>query len=166
MERLVPAQKVRRRAIIALTLLLTSCQADPTAPIPLTLRISAAQRRWEQARIQDYVFKSSISCECLLEFATQKTVSVRRGRVVDVRDIETGVRRPLSYRQPIDSLFALLRREAASPWRVDVEFDQRLGYPRRISYGRQEVDGGGIIAIDGLVVTEFFLGATVRREKP
>ena len=101
-----------------------------------------------------------------MEFATQKTVSVRRGRVVDVRDIDTGVRRPLSYRQPIDSLFALLRREAASPWSVEVEFDERLGYPRRISYGRQEVDGGGIIAIERLAVTEFFLGATVRRDEP
>ncbi len=141
-----------RGALWSLLLGLGGCASDPTAPLPLTWRINEAQRRWQKANISTYGFNSSVSCFCLDEYSSRKAVFVRNGVVVDVRDAQTGIQRPLNYRQPVDSLFALLRREAFSAGgKLTVEFDGRLGYPTRISYGQQEVDGGGVITIDRLV---------------
>ncbi len=79
-------------------------------------------------------------------------VTVRQGRVTAVSDVATGAARPLEYRQPIDSLFALVRTELLErPELLATEFDSKLGFPTLISYGDRAVDGGGVISIAEVV---------------
>lgn len=138
-------------ARLLLGLSLSSCATEPTGSLAKTLRAEGAQARWTAARLSAYSFNSTVYCNCLDEFVGTKRVTVREGRVVAVVDVRTGTPNPVTWRQPIDSLFALVRREAITfPQLLDVNFDGRLGFPRRISYGDQPVDGGGVITIDDL----------------
>ncbi len=124
---------------------------DPTAPLPQISRISAAQNTWKAANLRSYSFYSRVSCFCLDEYAAAKRVTVQAGVVTEVVDVRTGIPVPLTWRQPVDSLFALALREAIElPSRLEVTFDPRLGYPKRLSFGRQEVDAGAVIVIDSL----------------
>ncbi len=126
-------------------------KADPTATLPLTLRIADAEEKWRAANIRSYSFNSRILCFCVDEYGTTKRVTIRSGVVAQVVDSATGASVPLTWRQPVESLFVLLRREALDlPSRLEVSFDAKLGYPRRISYGAQEVDGGGVIVVENL----------------
>ncbi len=134
---------------LLLGLSLAACATEPTGSLEHTLRIEGAEDRWRAAHLTNYSFNSTVYCFCLDEFVGTKRVTVREGRVISVVDARTGVLNPVTWRQPIDSLFALVRREAlANPELLDVSFDGRLGFPRRISYGDQPVDAGGIITID------------------
>ncbi|HYW50413.1 MAG TPA: DUF6174 domain-containing protein [Gemmatimonadaceae bacterium] len=155
-----------RRAAVGALVVVSGCGTDPTAPIPLTLRIADAQRRWDRANLSHYRFYSSAGCECLPEYASRKEVFVLNDAVISVQDAATGIPRPLAYRQPIDSLFALLRREVWGEGTVEVEFDSRLGYPRRIAFGRREVDGGGIITVEELEETEIAIAWQQRQANP
>lgn len=135
-----------------LALLFTACAAsEPTGSLVQTLRIEGAQDKWRAASLSNYSFNSTVYCFCLDEFVGTKRVTVRAGQVTAVVDVRSGVQNPSSWRQPIDSLFALARREALTlPALLELSFDSRLGFPRRISYGEQALDGGGVIIIDSL----------------
>jgi hypothetical protein len=59
--------------------------------------------------------------------------------------------RPVNFRQPIDSIFAAAAREiAVRPGRLQVTYDPILGYPRTLTFGTPENDGGGYIAVDSV----------------
>lgn len=135
-----------------LGLLLAACAStEPTGSLVQTLRIEGAQKKWRAIHLSSYSFNSTVYCFCLDDFVGTKRVTVRGGVVTAVADVRTGVQNPPSWRQPIDSLFALARREALTlPALLEISFDSRLGYPRRISYGQQALDGGGVIIIDSL----------------
>lgn len=135
-----------------LVLLFTACAAsEPTGSLVQTLRIEGARNKWKAASLSNYRFNSTLYCFCLDEFVGTKRVTVKAGQVTAVVDVRSGVRNPPSWRQSIDSLFALARREALIlPALLEISFDSRLGFPRRISYGEQALDGGGVIIIDSL----------------
>ncbi len=146
----------RRRTLrlIGITLLshaLSGCStADPTATLPQTLRIGSAQKKWQAANIQNYSFNSTVFCFCLSSGRPTR-VTVRSGVVTDVVDVQTGMVLSHGRAWTVDSLFSLARREAIElPSRLEVSFHPKLGYPRRTSYGQQELDGGGIVEIDDL----------------
>ena len=145
---------IRPAALLLLALVTYGCgKADPTAPLPQLLRLTAAEAKWRDAKIQSYSFNSTISCFCLEAFSGAKRVTVRDGVVTSVVDRRTGVVAPVGWRGAVPALFAVVRREAVElPARLDVTFDRRLGFPRRISFGKQELDGGGVIVIDSLQV--------------
>ena len=132
--------------------LFTACaKEDPTAFLPQTLRIAAAEARWRAGGLKHYSFNSTVACYCIEGYSAPKRVTVRNGLVTSVVDRSTGASHPVAWRQPIDSLFVLARREAISlPSLLEVTFDSRLGYPRRLSYGQQAIDAGGVITIDSL----------------
>ena len=131
---------------------LTSCQAaDPTAPLPELQRLRAAESVWNGARLSNYSFVGTVNCECVESFSAPKLVTVRNGIVTAVTDRRDDRVYPVAWRQPVDSLFALIRREAVDrPRRLAVTYDARLGYPRRIAFGESERDAGGEIVIDSL----------------
>ncbi len=142
---------VRRRLYLVVATLLTACsRADPTAPVPQLRRLSAAESAWKEARLTNYTFVGTVYCFCL-SAGQPRLVSVRNGMVVTVTNRRTGESESTRFQLPVDSLFALIRREARDlPSRLEVTYDAKLGYPRRISYGQQEVDAGGVIVIDSL----------------
>lgn len=143
---------LRHASYVVVVALFAACKgADPTAPVPQLQRLSAAESAWREGRPVNYSFVGTVWCFCLDEYVGPKLVTVRNGAVTAIIDRRTGRAEPLRFRQPVDSLFALILREAIElPSRLTVTYDAKLGYPRRISYGRQELDGGGVIIIDSL----------------
>lgn len=144
-----------RRTVSSLALLLSSsllgCAADPTSPIWASLTLGAAKERWQKAGLTNYSFTSSVTCFCRDEYVVPMRVTVRHGQVTDVVDIRTGASRPLTYRQPVDSIFGLVRVEIRErPERLTVSYDRTLGFPRTLTYGTPENDGGGYITIDSV----------------
>lgn len=143
-----------RRGLVAAVLLgsLGACsRVAPTATGALALQLSEAEETWRAAALRDYTFLADVSCFCVPDYTGSLAVTVRNGAVVSVRDPLTGANRPISYRQPVDSLFALIRREIASnPSKLEVSYDQPLGYPRRIRYGNMELDAGAVLTVDNL----------------
>lgn len=143
----------RRRLLVLglLTLAVSACGSDPTATLPLTLGIAGAEGKWKDGGLKSYSFNSAVMCFCLQEYTESMRVVVQQGRVVSIVNARTGAPQPLNFRQPVDSLFALLRREALeNPALLTVSYHPSLGYPTRISYGNQAVDGGGVITVDSL----------------
>jgi hypothetical protein len=147
--------RLSRSSILAVALagqIVGGCaKGDPTAPVPQLLRISAAQQKWKAAKLENYTFYSRVGCFCLDEYGGAKRVKVQAGSVTEVVDVRTGKAAPLTWRQPVDSLFAIALREAIDlPSRLEVTFDRELGYPTRLSFGEQERDAGAVIVIDSL----------------
>lgn len=142
---------LRHTSYVVVAALVTACSgADATAPVPQLQRLSAAESAWQDSRPANYSFVGTVYCFCL-SAGEPRLVSVRDGVVVTVINRRTGASESTRFQQPVDSLFALIRREARDlPSRLEVTYDARLGYPRRISYGQQEVDGGGVILVDSL----------------
>ena len=142
-----------RNAVRALLLIgaLVACSNDQMSPFWASLTLDKAWARWNSAGLSNYRFRSSVSCFCLDQYTRPMRVTVRQGQVTEVVDIATGTARPLAYRQPVDSIFALIRTEIAErPERLQVTYDHSLGFPRRLTYGIRETDGGGDITIDSV----------------
>ena len=138
--------------LIALSAAAASCAGDPTGVGPKALRIANAEAKWKSVGVTSYSFTSTIGCYCLDTYTGAMMVTVTQGRVTSIVDVRTGASRPLSYRQPIDSLFALLKTELLErPELLTATFDDKLGFPNRISFGDQALDAGGVITIADVV---------------
>ncbi len=139
------------KQLVAVALFTACSRADPTAPVPQLQRLTAAESAWRMARLTNYSFVGTVYCFCLDDYGSPKRVTVRSGAVTLITDSRNDRAYPVTWRMPVDSLFALIRHQARDlPARLEVTYDARLGYPRRISYGQQELDGGGVILIDSL----------------
>lgn len=113
----------------------------------------AAFARWRRAGLVNYAFKSTLLCFCGPDITVPMTVTVRSGVVVSVVDRVTGAPKPLSYRSSIDSLFSKVSEEIrVRPGRLQVTYDPALGFPRSLTYGTPENDGGGYITADSVAV--------------
>ena len=79
------------------------------------------------------------------------TVTVRNGRVVSVVGSRTGPR-PARDEEAIDSLFQRMASDLGRPnTKVDVTYDSILGYPRRVSVTRTDVDDANYsVTLDSL----------------
>ena len=144
-----------RRAVFSLSVLLSSllvgCATDPTSPVWASIELGAAKERWQRAGLTNYSFISSVSCFCSREYVAPMRVTVRQGQVTDVVDIGTGASRPLTYRQPVESIFGLVQVEIRErPERLEVSYDRTLGFPRTLTTGTPENDAGGRITIDSV----------------
>lgn len=136
-----------------LCLILAVSPSACSTSTPYEEEFASALARWHRTGLTKYRFKSTQSCFCTVDYTAAMTVTVRSGLVVSVVDRATGASRPLEFRQPIDSVFAMVRQELiARPSRLEVEYDPALGYPRRLKYGTPENDAGGFIYLDSVVV--------------
>jgi hypothetical protein len=139
---------VRTALLVLLGSTSGACATDPTGAVPTALSLSAAERRWHDAAMANYSYVGVIGCFCLDEYVGPLRATVRQGRVTEVVDVQTGAARPLTFRKPIDSLFAMVRTEiSVRPERLRITFDKRLGYPSSLTYGTPENDGGGTITV-------------------
>jgi hypothetical protein len=108
--------------------------------------------RWRSSGLVNYRYKSAISCFCGADFIEPVTITVRNGVVTSVTDRVTGAARSSAGRFSIDSLFALVATEIRErPNRLQVTYDAILRYPRTLTYGTPENDGGGYITADSVV---------------
>ena len=138
--------------LLPLVTVIASCAGDPTGTGTAGLRLANAERRWNEAALASYSFKSTINCFCLDTYRGPMLVTVRQGTVTSVIDVASGAARPLDFRTPIDMLFGLVRTELSErPELLKTAFDSKLGFPTLISYGEQALDGGGVITISDVV---------------
>jgi Family of unknown function (DUF6174) len=138
-------------ALLLSSMLLACGRTSATGTDGLSLDLDSAAQKWQRAGLQSYTFESAVSCYCPLEYIGPHLVTVRGGLIASVVRKSTGAPVPLDFRQPIDSVFAFLRREQATrPQNLTVTYDAVLGYPRTVKYGTPENDAGGFITIDSL----------------
>lgn len=122
---------------------------DPTQPMPVALRLSAAERQWKTAGLAHYRFKRTLSCgECPPGAAGSVTVVVANGAIVAVTGASGVSDRNLENYQSIETLFASLRHAAQRGLRNAITFDAQLGYPRRVLFGVGMQDGAALLIED------------------
>ena len=79
------------------------------------------------------------------------TVTVQNGVVSAITNAATGAPQPLNIRQPIDSIFANLERQAAeSPALLSAQFDATYGYPVQAMFGSLAADAGYSVSLSKL----------------
>lgn len=101
--------------------------------------LSAARERWSAAGLTAYEYGYRKSCECYNEEPPETLVTVRAGRVLDVRQRHAGsdadVRGPhrnLDVYWTVDGLFELIESALARNGTVRAAYHATLGYPTDI----------------------------------
>lgn len=141
------------RSASALIVLLSLSGSACSSSTDAERDFEAAFARWHRAGLVNYAFKSTLLCFCGPDITVPMTVTVRNGVVVSVVDRGTGAPKPLTYRSSIDSLFSKVSEEIRlRPGRLQVTYDPALGFPRSLTYGTPENDGGGYITADSVAV--------------
>ncbi|MDX1552811.1 MAG: DUF6174 domain-containing protein [Marinobacter sp.] len=144
---------VRRLSFPLLVVLLVGCSATSSdgasgissGKAPETLR--QAQALWNAKGVSTYQVTVTQTCFCPPDLRQPLRVSVAGREVVDV----AGLEQPLKHREnldasrlTVDGLFHFIEQSAQRvPHKLEVEYDTRFGFPRRIDY-----DGHEMIADD------------------
>lgn len=109
---------------------------------------------WRAKGPKKYAYRVSQSCFCAPDYTAPYRVEVAGGKVVGVRNAETGAPPPSEYRaRTVPELFDLIHealdRDAD---RIEVEYEPTLGYPTTIfiDYEEQAADEELRIAAEGL----------------
>ena len=147
----MPAPGIRIAAVTLLTSsLLAGCgSSSPTSPVARD--VVAARALWQRAGLRNYVFTSSLSCFCAPDYAAPMSVTVHNGVVTAITNAATGAPQPLSIRQPIDSIFANLERQAVeNPTLLTAQFDPTYGYPVHAEFGSLAADAGYVLDLSKL----------------
>ncbi len=132
------------------SLLLAGCTTSgPTSPV--TRDIVAARALWHRSALRNYAFTSTLSCFCAPDYSAAMRVTVQNGLVTAITSAATGASLPVFYRQPIDSIFANLERQAAErPELLSAQFDATYGYPVHVEFGSLTADAGYSVDIRDL----------------
>ncbi len=122
--------------------------------------VQEARALWNAEGPSTYQITVTQTCYCPPELRQPLRVTVSDGEVVEVEGLE----QPLQQRGQLDSsrltvtgLFGFIERSAKrDPHKLEVEYDTRFGFPRRIDY-----DGHEMIADDEFQyqLTDFSAGA-------
>jgi hypothetical protein len=136
--------------VLAIAAILAGC----TSSVPAGQdELDEAIARWHQAGLASYSYRSDMRCFCSADAIRPMNVTVQQGQVTSVVDRLTGVERPLAYGRSIDSVLARVRVELRDPTAtVEVTYDPVLGYPRRFSVTRKNVEDADVtITLDSVV---------------
>ncbi len=119
---------------ICIVLIASACN-DPNL-VSKIADIQAAQEQWNGANIQDYQAKVERICFCPAPF--RYTMVVEDGKIVQIRDSETGVAlEHIEGYSTVDELFEwLLQAASRDPEKLDLEFHRNLGYPTLVDYNQ------------------------------
>lgn len=143
----------RRLSFLLSALLLAGCGAtasnatadNPSGKAPENLQ--QAQALWNTEGSSTYQVTVTQTCFCPPDLRQPMRVSVSDGEVIEVEGLE----QPLQQRDQLDTsrltvtgLFGFIEQSAKrDPHKLEVEYDARFGFPRRIDY-----DGHEMIADD------------------
>jgi hypothetical protein len=101
--------------------------------------LDAARARWRQADLASYEYGYRKFCECHRDAPPETVVSVRDGKVVNVRHRPVGfttevpaAEKNFEYYWTVDGLFELLQSAFDRQVEVRAEYDAKLGFPIRI----------------------------------
>jgi hypothetical protein len=101
--------------------------------------LDAARARWRQAGLASYEYGYRKFCECHRDAPPETVVSVRDGKVVNVRHRPVGfttevpaAEKNFEYYWTVDGLFELLQTALDRQVQVRAEYDAKLGFPTQI----------------------------------
>ena len=150
--------------LAAIALLLTACGGDePTGSMVFGIlptnadtipgngseaELRLMKARWTEARRgRNYSFVTGIGCFCPAYYGASVRVVVIGAQVATVREVDSGGLRPARDYYTIEELFdrAIAFRAGGGP--VRVTYDGRAGFPRLLTIGTPENDGGVIYGV-------------------
>lgn len=145
--------------VLAVCLAAGACSGNdemdlPTDPRPVQgVAGDPAQQRavWEAKAIDDYRFAYSRVCFCMQRGTLR--VTVRDGRVTDVRQVKTGLQVPREiWREflTVDDLFRAIAQAQERGQYTAVTFHPTLGYPVEAELGMLADDSGVRHLLSGL----------------
>jgi hypothetical protein len=101
--------------------------------------LDAARAKWRAAKLASYEYGYHKFCECHRDSPPETVVSVRDGKVVNVRHRPAGsqtevpaAEKNFEYYWTVDGLFDLIAAAQARRVEVRAEFDPKVGIPTRI----------------------------------
>lgn len=107
--------------------LLSSCQSNTRAALPLSEH-EQAQQRWQQQTLSTYRFQVRQQCYCPPEALKPVVVTVINGQTDSTQPSVNP-----EINKTIDQWFAFIADKQRNHWhRVDVRYHPTLGYPQRI----------------------------------
>lgn len=123
---------VRIAALASAMFTLTSC----SSMVSPSEELAGARARWAQRAPASYSITLMRGCECLPETVGPATVTVSNG-AISVHYTSTGASVPKAYINvfpDVEGLFDLIESAQKNKYyKVDVEYDSELGYPKLIS---------------------------------
>ncbi len=121
---------MRAFAVLVLLVVLATACGDATVTgtgPPPSVRdgqldaLASARERWASAAPEDYTLSESSSCAGCTPH--QRTLAVRRGEVVSLAS---------SDQATVEDVFDTIERSLRDGATVEVEYDEKLGYPKRV----------------------------------
>jgi hypothetical protein len=143
---------------LALTLSATACGdhdgvlVDPLPEEGVAGNLAEQRQRWERQGIDDYRVAFSRECFCAQPGTVQ--VTVRDGRVTDVRQVANGQpvpRETLPEYLTVDALFDAIAAAQSRNDYTSSRFHPTLGYPVEAEIGTLANDAGVRYILSGLV---------------
>lgn len=134
---------IRHIRSIALALVLAGCAAPLAQGGAGAQDVSAQRQTWARQGMDDYRFVLTRECFCLGRGPMQ--VTVRDGRVAEVRDPQTGApvdEQTAALAPTIEGLFDRIAEAQANGEHTAIEYHPRLGYPTTAEIGTLANDAG------------------------
>lgn len=120
-----------RRLFLLFLVPLTSCDLV-TGGSELD-RLRENRGRWELLQLSDYDFHFQRSCYCGQDYVEAVRVEVRGDRITRVVSLRTGIESQYSGWPTIDSLFAWTEQSFGNGYNLEISYDARHRFPRRVS---------------------------------
>lgn len=158
--------RVQGLSLLLSALILTGCGAtasDATAdksPTKAPENLQEAKALWHAEGSSTYQVTVTQTCYCPPDLRQPLRVTVSDGEVVEVEGLEQPLRQQGQLdtsRLTVSGLFGFIEQSAKrDPHKLEVEYDSRFGFPRRIDY-----DGHEMIADDEFQyqLTDFSAGS-------
>ena len=131
MNRIIAASRIG--ALLFVTLMIASCGESIVGP---ERDFADAQEKWRASKAADYDLVVSRICECLPGTMGPVEVIVRGGRVSSRRYLTSSAEVPDGFMDvfpDVENLFFKIRSALwAHVYKIEVEYDEELGYPTRI----------------------------------
>ncbi|MEO8464042.1 MAG: DUF6174 domain-containing protein [Gammaproteobacteria bacterium] len=125
------------RAVMCLVVVLFVA-AQP-APASADGAFDAARAKWRAAKLGNYEYGYHKFCECHRDSPPETVVSVRDGKVVNVRHRPAGsttevpaAEKNFEYYWTVDGLFELIAAAQQRHVEIRAQYDSTLGYPTEI----------------------------------
>jgi hypothetical protein len=123
----------------ALWLVATWLAAALPAPASADAALDAARAKWRTAKLGSYEYGYHKFCECHRDSPPETVVSVRDGKVVNVRHRPVGsttevpaAEKNFEYYWTVDGLFELIAAAQMRHVEVRAQYDSTVGYPTEI----------------------------------
>lgn len=149
---------IRRISLLALALTLSAAcgtqdgvLVDPQPVQGVAGNLAEQRQRWERQGIDDYRVAFSRECFCVQPGTVQ--ITVRDGRITDVRQVANGQPVPsetLGEYLTVEALFDAIAAAQAGNEYTSIRFHPTLGYPVEAELGTLANDAGVRYILSGL----------------